>query len=140
MRARSRRGRIWAAWLGLLALAINALVPVHLAFDLAEAFAPSRHHPAHDDAGGAERDLLALISGHREAESPTEEHGKHGHSHHHHECPVCSALGALVGFAPPTPVVLLAPLPTTLPAAPPSVQHRAAGTTAGYRSRAPPIA
>src|SRR5690242_14609331 len=37
MRARYWRGRIWAARLGLLALALNALVPVHLAFDLAEA-------------------------------------------------------------------------------------------------------
>jgi Protein of unknown function (DUF2946) len=139
MRARSRRGRIWAAWLGLLALAFNALVPVHLAFDLAEALAPSRHHPAHDEAGGAERDLLALISGHREAESPADEHGKHGHNHHH-GCPVCSSLGTLGGFAPPTPVVLPAPLPATLPAAPPLVEHKAAATPAGYRSRAPPTA
>jgi hypothetical protein len=131
---------MWAAGLGLLALALNALVPVHLAFDLAEALAPVQNYPAHDGAGGTERQLLALISGHREAEKPADEHGKDGHSHHHHDCPVCGALGALVGFALATPVVLPTPLPTTLPAAPPSVQHRAAGTPAGYRSRAPPTA
>ena len=137
MRARSRRGTIWAAWLGLLALAVNALVPVHLAFDLAGALAPARH-PADEEAGGAEHRLLALLSGHREAESSADEHGKHGHSHHHHGCPVCSALGALAGFAPPALAVLSVPLPAALPAALPLIQHKACGTLAGYRSRAPP--
>ena len=37
MRMRMWRGKIWAAQLGLLALALNALVPIHLAFDIAEA-------------------------------------------------------------------------------------------------------
>ena len=58
---------MWAAWLGFLALAVNALVPAHLAFDLAEALAPARHS-AGEEAAGVERQLLALLSGHREAE------------------------------------------------------------------------
>jgi hypothetical protein len=51
---------------------------------------------------------------------------------------VCSALGTLAGLAAPAPVVLSAPAPAALPAALPSDQHRAFGTFAGYRSRAPP--
>ena len=43
MRMRMWRGRNWAARLGLLALVLNALVPVHLAFDLAEAFEVPGH-------------------------------------------------------------------------------------------------
>ena len=52
-----------AAWLGVIALGLNALVPVHLAFDLAAALAPG-HHAAADTGGGLDRQLLALASGH----------------------------------------------------------------------------
>ena len=139
MRARSRRGTIWAAWLGLLALAVNALVPVHLAFDLAEALAPARH-PADEEAGGAEHRLLALLSGHREAESSADEHGKHDRGHRHHpECPVCSAFGALTGLALPAPVLLPIADATGLTAALPATEIEPAGAPPGYRSRAPPI-
>ena len=134
MRARQWRGRIWAARLGLLALAFNALVPVHLAFDLAEAFEPSQHCGAQVEAGGAERRLLALLSGHPEADGTSDEHGKH------HACPVCSALGALAGFAPPTPTALLVLCPAGLPNAYSVVQAERAGGPAAYRSRAPPLA
>ncbi|MBO0738240.1 MAG: DUF2946 family protein [Alphaproteobacteria bacterium] len=138
MRVIRWRTRIWATWLSLFALAINALVPIHLAFDLADAFTPARHS-ADDEIGGAERHLLALISGHREADSPAEEHGKPRHSHHH-ECAVCRALGALAGLTAPSPVVLPAPAPARLPVALPLAQHKLIGTPAGYRARAPPIA
>jgi len=129
---------MWAAWLGLLALAINALVPVHLAFDLAEALAPARHS-ADGEAGSAERHLLALLSGHREADSPAQEHGRHGHPDHH-GCPVCSAFGALTGLTLPTPVLLPIADATGLTAALPATEIEPAGTPVGYRSRAPPIA
>ena len=129
---------MWAAWLGLLALAVNALVPVHLAFDLAEALAPARQ-PADEEAGGTERHLLALLSGHREAERPANEHGKHERGHRHHPgCPVCSAFGALTGLALPTPVLLPAADATGLTAALPVTEIEPAGTPVGYRSRAPP--
>ena len=134
MRARQWRGRIWAARLGLLALALNALVPVHLAFDLAEAFEPSRQCGAHVEVDGAEQRLLALLSGHRESDGTSDEHGKH------HTCPVCSALGALAGFAPPARTALLALFPVGLPMAHFVTQAERAGAPAAYRSRAPPVA
>ena len=134
MRARQWRGRIWAARLGLLALALNALVPVHLAFDLAEAFEPAQHCGTHVEAGGAEWRLLAMLSGHPEADGTSDEHGKH------HACPVCGALGALAGFAPPAPTALLALFPVGLPTAHSVIQAERAGAPAAYRSRAPPLA
>jgi Protein of unknown function (DUF2946) len=134
MRARQWRGRIWAARLGLLALALNALVPVHLAFDLAEAFEPAQHCGTQVEVGGAERRLLALLSGHRETDGTSDEHGKH------HACPVCSALGALAGFAPPAPAALLALSPVGLPNAHSIIQAERVGAPAAYRSRAPPVA
>jgi len=137
MQATIWRGRTWAAWLGLLALALNALVPVHLAFDLAEVLAPARH--ADEEAGSAERRLLALLSGHREARGHADEHDRHGHRHHH-ECAVCSALGALAGLAQPTVEAHLGPPPAALPTALPIVEPKAFGARAGYRSRAPPAA
>jgi hypothetical protein len=134
MRAKQWRGRIWAARLGLLALALNALVPVHLAFDLAEAFEPAHQCGAHAEAGGAERRLLALLSGHPETDGTSDEHGKH------RGCPVCSALGALAGFAPPAPTALLALSLVGLPTAHSVIQAERAGAPAAYRSRAPPLA
>jgi hypothetical protein len=138
MQVKRWRAKIWFTRLGLLALALNALVPVHLAFDLAEALG-SACQAAHEEGDRAERHLLALISGHREAECQADEHGPHGHSHHH-DCAVCSALGTLAGLAAPALVVLSAPAPAALPAALPLDQHKAFGTFAGYRSRAPPSA
>ena len=134
MRSRQWRGRIWAARLGLLALALNALVPIHLAFDLAEAFEPANQCGAHAEASGAERRLLALLSGHPETGGTPDEHGKH------HACPVCSALGALAGFAPPAPTALSVLSPVGLPTAYFVTQVERAGAPAAYRSRAPPVA
>jgi hypothetical protein len=138
MRAKQWRGRIWAARLGLLALAFNALVPVHLAFDLAEAFEPAQHCVAHLEGAhlevSIEQHLLALLSGHREADGTSDEHGKH------HACPVCSALGALAGFAPPAPTALLALFPVGLLKAHSVTQAERVGAPAAYRSRAPPVA
>jgi hypothetical protein len=129
---RTWRGRIWAARLGLLALALNALVPIHLAFDIAEAFEAPRCS-AHAEADNAERSLLALLSGHRDANRHSEEHSKH------HACPVCSALGALAGFVPPTPTALPAPSAADLPKAHFLVQTARFEALAAYRSRAPPL-
>ncbi|HYZ42400.1 MAG TPA: DUF2946 family protein [Stellaceae bacterium] len=134
MRARQWRGTIWAARLGLIALALNALVPIHIAFDLAEALGPSHQRCAHAEFGGAERQLLALLVGHREAGDKSDEHGKH------HRCPVCSALGALTGLAAPAPTVLALPVSTGLPATPPVTQSESVGTPSAYQSRAPPVA
>lgn len=134
MRAKQWRGRIWAARLGLLALALNALVPVHLAFDLAEAFEPAQHCVAHMEVGGVEQRLLALLSGHPETDGTSDDHGKH------HACPVCSALGALAAFAPPTPTALPVPFPAERPTAHFVSQVKPVGAPSAYRSRAPPLA
>jgi hypothetical protein len=125
---------MWAARLGLRALALNALVPVHLAFDLAETFEPAQQCGAHIEAGGAEQRLLALLSGHRETDGTPDEHGKH------HVCPVCSALGALAGFAPPALTALPALFRVALPTAHFVIQAERIGAPAAYRSRAPPVA
>jgi Protein of unknown function (DUF2946) len=132
MRLRTWRGRIWAARLGLLALALNALVPIHLAFDIAEVF-EAPQCSAHAEADNAERRLLALLSGHRDANGKSDEHGKH------HACPVCSALGALAGFVPTASTALSTPAPAELPTAHFLVQTERFGAPAAYRSRAPPL-
>ena len=134
MRVRKWRGRIWAARLGLLALALNALVPVHLAFDLADAFEPAHLCGAYAEVGGAERSLLAMLGGHRDADGQSDKH------HKHHACPVCGALGALAGLPPPSPTALAVPLPAGLPAAHFVIQAERARVPAAYRSRAPPPA
>jgi hypothetical protein len=134
MRVRKWRGRIWAARLGILALALNALVPVHLAFDLAEAFKPAHLCGAHAEVGGAERSLLALLSGHRDADGQSDEH------HKHHACPVCSTLNALAGFVLPVPPALSFPTPAGLWAGHFVIQAERVRAPAAYRSRAPPLA
>jgi hypothetical protein len=132
MRLRTWRGRIWAARLGLLALALNALVPIHLAFDIAEAL-EAPQCSARAEADNAERSLLALLSGHRHANGEAEDHNKH------HACPVCSALGSLAAFAPPAAMALSVPAPAALPTPHFLVQTERFGAPAAYRSRAPPL-
>jgi len=136
MRGTKWRGRFWAARLGLLALALNTLVPVHLAFDLAEAFEPAHLCGVRVGAGNVEQRLLALLSGHRDADGKSDEHGKH----HGTACPVCSALGSLAGLAPPSPTALPVPLPTEPPATLSLIVGESVGAPAAYRSRAPPLA
>lgn len=135
-RSRLRLGAL-AAWLGVIALCLEALVPVHLAFDLAEAFAtaaPRAEAADHDST----RQLLALLAGHRDGDrhpgDTSDSRGKH-----RRDCAVCAALGTLAGFAPAAPVLLSAPLRISAPALPAAVASapRAAPEFA-YRSRAPP--
>ena len=134
MRARKWRGTIWAARLGLLALALNALVPVHLAFDLTGASEPTYLCGTNAQVDSGERHLLALLTGHRDADGKPVEHGKH------QACPVCSAIGSLAVFAPPTAAALSFPLPVGLPAAHSVIQaEQRVGAPAAYRSRAPPV-
>jgi hypothetical protein len=127
------RGRIWAARLGLLALALNALVPIHLAFDIAEALEVPQCS-AHAEVDNAERGLLALLIGHRHANGKFDEHSKH------RACPVCSGLGALVAFVPPSSTALSIPAAADPPTAHFLVQIERFGAPAAYRSRAPPLA
>lgn len=136
VRRSGRRGGAWAVWLGLLALVLNALVPVHLAFDLAGVFGAGHRHGARAEAQSAEWRLLALLTGHREADGRSDRHGKD----HQAACPVCQALGALAGFVPAAPATFPTPAPLAI-ATPAPVVERAppAAPLAAYRSRAPPL-
>ena len=124
--ARGRpRGVRWAGWLGVLALALNALVPIHLAYDLAAAI--------------ADRPAAGEHAGHHHQHSD-------GKPHHHHgddgkACQFCAAAVTLAGFGLPSAVVL--PTPTADAASLPAgaaVRFVLKAAPAAYRSRAPPIA
>ena len=130
------RYRTWAAWLGLLALALNALVPVHLAFDLAEALGTARTQSAHTKVHSAEWRLLALLTDHREADGKSRNHGKDRRT----ACPVCSALGTLAGFTPTAPPMLSLPVAVAIVTALPLIERDPPAPVAAYRSRAPPLA
>ncbi len=156
MRPRRLRLGIIAAWLGVIALGFDALVPIHLAFDLDHAFeavAQRQNAPAagHDFSWR----LLALLTGHLDgghssgdkADSSAEgadsaAKGADGHGKHHHpDCAVCSSLGTLAGFAPATAVPLGAPTRIEAPILPAATNRAPRAVTAvAYRSRAPPIA
>jgi hypothetical protein len=134
---RLRLGAV-AVWLGVVALGLNALVPIHLAFDLAHSLTPG--HRDDDSAAGHDfvRCLLTLLTGHHHED---ESRSSSGNGHHHSDCAVSSAIGTLAGFAPAgvTPLAVpphsyvLTPL-----AADSGAPHRA--PLAAYRSRAPPPA
>jgi hypothetical protein len=131
MRLRRLRHNSWAAWFGVVALVLNALVPVHLAFDLADVLGAAPHHGA-----GSQWRLLARLTGHR-ASGHDRDHG----SHRPPDCPVCSALGSLGGLAPAAAPQLSLPVPVAAaPAILPPEERRAVAAVAAYRSRAPPVA
>jgi DUF2946 family protein len=125
MRLRKLRRQGWAAWLGMLALGLNVLVPIHLAFDLAAAYgaAPERH-------------LTAEAGGDRQSGDPADRED----GHHRPDCPVCSALGSLAGLAPAAAPTFAAPLrfATAIVVAATAGPHDAV-RVAAYRSRAPPF-
>jgi hypothetical protein len=127
--------KVSAAWLGILALGLNALLPVHLAFDLAGAL--STAHAGHIerlDQRGHGHDLLAQLVGHHNTG------GKSG-SHHQVDCAVCATLGALTGFALAADVALPVPRLADVSATLASGIDGWGGTfPTAYRSRAPPCA
>ncbi len=129
-----RQGRAIAAWLGILALLLDALVPIHLTFDLVGALHASDTHHAHDADVSPSHELLAKLVGHKS--DPDQPGGDH---HRRADCAVCAATSVLAAFAAPPPAILPAPAAaqpvvlatrrTALSGAPP----------ASYRSRAPPL-
>ena len=138
MRPDRLRLRTLAAWLGAVALAINALVPVHLAFDLAHDLEAAAQR---EDSGATVHDfswrLLALITGHNDADHTSDEHDKH----HHTDCAVCSSLATLAGFAPISAILLTVPIRIDAPILLRAIaSDPLAAPAAAYRSRAPPIA
>lgn len=137
---RSRRLALKAAamWLGVLALALNALVPIHLTFDLVAAINEGQPEPAHADYGSRERHFLAALTGHHQ---PHDKSGGHG-EHRHTDCLVCNSLSALGGsFTPPVSAALLGPsLLAALPSLATIVNAPSGASPAAYFSRAPPLA
>jgi hypothetical protein len=134
---RLRVGAI-AAWLGVIALGLNALVPIHLAFDLAHELAPDRHEAGAAADHGLVRCLLTLVIGHHEED---EDQSPAHKQHHHTDCAVCGAISTLAGFAPSAVVLLAVPILIYAPTLP-TIELGAPQTApfTAYRSRAPPLA
>jgi hypothetical protein len=126
----------WAARLGMLALVVNALVPIHLAFDLVEAVGSANSHGTHAHAHSAEWSVLAQLTGHSEPDGKSHKHG----NAHPTPCAVCGALSALAGFAPAAVAAIPMPLRVVLPVALPAITREPAEAPVAYRSRAPPVA
>jgi hypothetical protein len=131
MKLGTAQRRRFAAWLGILALGLQGLIPLFVAAEISLA--------ARVDEGDAFRLCLYGVD---RAATPDKQ-GKHGGERHDlgfGACPLCLALQAGPAFTAPESISL--PPPTTqvlgvLPAAPDAVAPRLA--RAAYRSRAPPI-
>ena len=134
MRPNRLRLRVAAAWLGVLALGLNALVPVHLAFDLANAAAGQ--HQQSDAPRDFLHALLTLVIGHHDPDGG-ESSDK---SRHHDECAVCGAAATLAGFALAAAVLFSTPVIAGRSALrTPCAQAPRKAAVAAYRSRAPPL-
>jgi Protein of unknown function (DUF2946) len=137
--SRKRQSLRWAARAGILALALNALVPIHLAFDLAEALTPPHHGASDAENHGLEWRVLAALIGHNEHDA---DDGDDDHGHHHDAtCPVIAAFGALTGLITATAPVLAQPLAIAVADLPaPEADQSTFVLAVAYRSRAPPRA
>lgn len=135
IRANSPRAFRWATRLGLFALVIYVLVPIHVAFDLAE----STQTPQQLEAASKTRSLawrvLALLTGHHIDRADSDDHGGH-----RVPCPVLSAattLAASVTVAPPVLVATVWDLIRTWLVTEDDFQ--VTSPLAAYQARAPPI-
>jgi hypothetical protein len=131
--SRRLRRASWALWLALLALAFEALVPIHLALDLDEALSIAHRAAPAAARHGFEWRLLALAAGHDIGD------GEPDGDHRHPICPAYAALGALGGFAAVAASILSAPAHVAM--LPPFARlfgEPDRPAVAGYRSRAPP--
>jgi Protein of unknown function (DUF2946) len=130
----SRRQRhAIAAWLAMLALLLDALVPIHLSFDLVDALNASNAHGSHTRVEPS-HELLAKLVGHEGRPD------RHGGDHHRTNCAVCSSVSTLAGFAAPLPTILPAPNTAAQPVVLAMRLVALSGAfPASYRSRAPPL-
>ena len=139
MDSRRRHGVRWAARAGILALALNVLVPIHLAFDLGETPAPAHHGDAASESHSLEWRVLATLIGHAandadDGDSDTD----HGH-HHDGTCPVITAFFALTGLMTATAPALSQPIVVAIADRPtPTIARSTIAAANAYRSRAPP--
>jgi hypothetical protein len=136
---RNRPGwRAVAAWLGVVALSLNALFPIRYAFGLAADLANAREC-GHTQVGAPISDpawhVLALLTGQDEPADPSSTHkGWH---------PTFGALSGFAaspsGFSPPAAIALPLPAPADTAIAITIFDHPTQAFPAAYRSRAPPI-
>lgn len=126
----------WTARAGILALALNALVPIHLAFDLGEELAPAHRSATEPERHSVEWRVLAALIGHDAHDADDTD----GHGHHHDAtCPVVAALGALTGLVAATAPTIAQPIAVaTFDPPAPDATGPADTPSVAYRSRAPP--
>ncbi len=132
MPSRRRQRIAVAAWLGVVALAIQALSPALLAAEIQLA-----------DAEGGRSPFALCAFGHVDTAADRDGGGGSATSHHDAAtgtCPICIALLASPPFTAPDLVVLPAPAGYALDALVAAArQGRRALAAAAYRSRAPPL-
>jgi len=124
--ARRRNMRL-GVWLAILAIAVNALLPIHLAKDIIHAANHLRL---------AELGIDAAATG---------SHHHHGHpgDHHHHDggCLICGGLSAAAVTATTLPPLIVMATPSELALASPLAALRTLGESTAhtpYAPRAPP--
>ncbi len=132
---RSKQRSAIAGWLGLLALAIQAALPLVIAVEISLA------------AGAGKDSVFELCEyGHLHAVAPHDADDAPGTPHHHHDgddgaiCPICIALHASPVFTAPASLALPLPVVREIATALPEMR-RAPPLLAltAYRSRAPPL-
>jgi Protein of unknown function (DUF2946) len=134
MRPRKRTRIAFAAWLGIVALAIQALIPSLLAAEI---------EIAGQEHGASVFTLCAF--GHVHLGTAHDEQDGKGTSQHDDElgaaCPICIALIASPAFTAPAPVALPPPTASAIAALAPGDGQEAPVrfATTAYRSRAPPV-
>jgi hypothetical protein len=129
-----RRLQRVTAWLGLVAFAIQAIVPLLVAAEIGLA-----------DQAGTHSIFELCAFGHVHAVdhdgSPPAKSGDRGHGADGAICPICVALHAAPAFT--APILAALPLPSTGSIEPPAIATTDAPrplALAAYRSRAPPTA
>ena len=133
MRPRKRSRIAFAAWLGIVALAIQALIPVLLAAEI---------EIAGKERGASVFTLCAF--GHLHVATPHDETGGKGTPQPDEgvsaPCPICIALIASPAFTAPPQIALPLPVAGAVAALAPSDRQAPPRLVAtAYRSRAPPI-
>lgn len=122
--------------LGLFALAINLLVPIHVVFDLAESIQTPQQIEVASKTRSLEWRVFALLTGHH-LDRADSSHGGQGNDP---LCPVCSAAGTLAAFVsvagPALPALICQPISN--PFATEYAVHVASALTA-YDARGPPL-
>src|SRR5271154_6848487 len=96
-----RRNTGLGVWLGILAVAVNALLPIHIAKDIV-------HAAGHMRMAALEAQGIDVAA----APGPHQHHGQPAGSDHHHDggCLICSGLSAAaVATTLPAPILLAAP-------------------------------